>query len=149
MYRADSRFTTDLGTAGSIRARARSRTAKAAIVVLAAGRAFAAQWPAWRTISAAPRAHAEPQPDSRSRPSAGALVLGAIVGTLVAGCTVVAAILAFDVNPAGPVVVVVAAITGGSLAVRRVPAVALKAAAVGLVVGGIAAILLWPFFDVR
>ena len=42
----------------------------------------------------------------------------------------------------------VAAITGGSLSVRRVHDTALKSAAIGLVVGGIAAILLWPFFDV-
>ena len=63
-------------------------------------------------------------------------------------CVVVAAILSFDVNPAGPVIVVVAAITAGSLGVRRVESLALKAAAVGLVVGGIVAILFWPFFDV-
>jgi hypothetical protein len=90
----------------------------------------------------------EPQPESRPRPSAGALALGVVVAAVVAVCTVVAAILAFDLNPAGPVVVVVAAIAGGSLAMRRVPVLALKGAAVGLVVGGIAAILLWPFFDV-
>jgi Mg/Co/Ni transporter MgtE len=46
------------------------------------------------------------------------------------------------------VVVVVAAITAGSFSFKRVGDVALKSAAVGLVVGGIAAILLWPFFDV-
>ena len=59
-----------------------------------------------------------------------------------------AAILTFDVNPAGPVLVVVAAIAAGSFSFRRVGDVALKAAAVGLVVGGIVAILFWPFFDV-
>jgi hypothetical protein len=90
----------------------------------------------------------EPQPDTPSRPTVGALAVGAIVAALVAVCTVAAAVLAFDPNPAGPVIVVVAAITGGSLAVRRMPVLALKAAAVGLVLGGIAAILLWPFFDV-
>ena len=42
----------------------------------------------------------------------------------------------------------VAAIAGGSVAVRRVEDYAFKAAAIGLVVGGIAAILLWPTFDV-
>ena len=61
---------------------------------------------------------------------------------------VVAAILSFDVNPAGPVVVVVAAITAGSLSIRRVHDVALKSAAIGLIVGGIVAILFWPFFGV-
>lgn len=90
----------------------------------------------------------EPQPAPRPKLRARDLVLGTIVAALFAACVVVAAILSFDVNPAGPVVVVVAAITAGSLAVRRVADVALKAAAIGLVVGGIAAILLWPFFDV-
>jgi len=46
------------------------------------------------------------------------------------------------------VLVVVAAIVAGSFSFKRVGDVALKSAAVGLVVGGIAAILLWPFFDV-
>jgi hypothetical protein len=90
----------------------------------------------------------EPQPEPAPRPTAGQLALGALVAGLFAAAVVVAAILAFDVNPAGPVVVVVAAITAGSLAYRRVGDVALKSAAVGLVVGGIVAILFWPFFDV-
>jgi hypothetical protein len=46
------------------------------------------------------------------------------------------------------VVVVVAAIVAGSYAYRHLHDYALKAAAVGLVVGGVAAILFWPFFDV-
>jgi hypothetical protein len=75
-------------------------------------------------------------------------VLGAAVAVLIAAATVVAAILTFDVNPAAPVVVTVAAIAGGSLLVPRVHDAPLKAVAVGLVVGGVAAILLWPFFDV-
>jgi hypothetical protein len=90
----------------------------------------------------------EPQPQPAPRPTAGQLVLGAIVAGLFAAAVVVAAVLAFDVNPAGPVVVVVAAITAGSFSYRRVGDIALKSAAVGLVVGGIVAILFWPFFDV-
>jgi hypothetical protein len=90
---------------------------------------------------------AEPQPE-QPRPGTRDLVLGTVVATLFAFSVVVAAILTFDVNPAGPVVVVVAAITAGSFSFKRVGDVALKSAAVGLVVGGIAAILLWPFFDV-
>ncbi len=90
----------------------------------------------------------EPQPEPRPKLRARDLVLGTLVAVLFAAVTVVAAILSFDLNPAGPVVVVVVAITGGSLLVRRVADIALKAAAIGLVVGGIAAILLWPFFDV-
>jgi len=66
----------------------------------------------------------EPQPAPRPKLRARDLVLGTIVAALFAACVVVAAILSFDVNPAGPVVVVVAAITAGSLAVRRVADVA-------------------------
>lgn len=82
------------------------------------------------------------------RPGVRDLALGTVVAALFAFSVVVAAILTFDVNPAGPVVVVVAAIVAGSFSFKRVADVALKSAAVGLVVGGIAAILLWPFFDV-
>ena len=90
----------------------------------------------------------EAPPEPTPRPSVLELVLGTIVAALFAFSVVVAAILTFDVNPAGPVLVVVAAISAGSFAFRRVGDVALKAAAVGLVVGGIVAILFWPFFDV-
>ncbi len=84
-----------------------------------------------------------------SRPhSAGRVVLGSLVAVLFAAATVVAAILTFDVNPAGPVVVAVATIGGGSYAVRRVDDPAFKAAAIGLLVGGLAAVLLWPLFNV-
>jgi hypothetical protein len=90
----------------------------------------------------------EPQPEPRRRLTPWDIVLGTIVAALFAACAVVAAILSFDVNPVGPVLVVVAAIAGGSLSVRRLGDTALKAAAIGLIVGGVAAILLWPFFDV-
>jgi hypothetical protein len=84
-----------------------------------------------------------------SRPlSVGRVVLGSFVAVLFAAATVVAAILTFDVNPAGPVLVAVAAIGSGSYAVRRVDDPAFKAAAIGLVVGGLAAVLLWPLFNV-
>ncbi|MGH3041452.1 MAG: hypothetical protein ACRDNG_06900 [Gaiellaceae bacterium] len=90
----------------------------------------------------------EHEPEAPPKPTARDYALGTVVGALFAACVVVAAILSFDVNPAGPVAVVVAAIAGGSFSVRRVADYAFKAAAIGLVVGGVAAILLWPFFDV-
>jgi hypothetical protein len=90
----------------------------------------------------------EQQPERRPRLTPRDVALGAIAAALFAAAAVVAAILSFDVNPAGPVLVVVAAIVGGSLALRRVHDTAFKAAAIGLIVGGVAAILLWPFFDV-
>ena len=86
----------------------------------------------------------EPQP----RRTATDLLLGAIVALLFAAAVTVAAVLAFDLNPAGPVVVVVGAIAGGSYSVRHVKDTALEAAAIGLIVGGLAALLLWPLFDV-
>jgi hypothetical protein len=97
-----------------------------------------------------PEAAEAPPEDQPHQPRASArdVVLGSVVAALFALSVVVAAILAFDVNPAGPVVVVVAAIVAGSFSYRRVRDIALKSAAVGLVVGGVAAILLWPFFDV-
>jgi hypothetical protein len=88
------------------------------------------------------------QPEPRPKPTGRDLLLGTVVAVLFAFSVVVAAILTFDVNPAGPVVVVVAAIVAGSYAYRHLHDYALKAAAVGLVVGGAAAILFWPFFDV-
>jgi hypothetical protein len=92
--------------------------------------------------------HLETPPGRRPGPSARDIALGTVVAALFVVCVCVAAVLSFEVNPAGPVVVVVAAIAGGSFAMRRLDDYAFKAAAIGLVVGGIAAILLWPFFNV-
>lgn len=90
----------------------------------------------------------ETPPGRRQRPSAGGILLGALVAAVFAALVAVAAILSFDVNPAGPVIVTVAAIVLGSYSYRHLREITLKSAAVGLIVGGIAAILLWPFFDV-
>jgi hypothetical protein len=90
----------------------------------------------------------EPGPEYRPKPTGRDLLLGTLVAALFAFAVVVAAILTFDVNPAGPVIVVVAAIVAGSYAYRHLHDYAFKAAAIGLVVGGVAAILFWPFFDV-
>lgn len=89
------------------------------------------------------------QPGAPHQPiSVSHVLLGVLVAALFAAAAVAAAVLAFEVNPAGPVVVVVAAIAGGSFSVRRVHDPALKSAAIGLVVGGLAAVLFWPLFDV-
>lgn len=86
----------------------------------------------------------EPQP----RRSATDLLLGTIVALLFAAAVMVAAVLVFDLNPAAPVVVVVGAIAGGSYSIRHVKDTALEAASIGLIVGGLAALLLWPLFNV-
>ena len=94
--------------------------------------------------------HAEPvdaRPEPRRKPTGRDVALGIVVVALFAFSVCVAAVLSFELNPAAPVVLVVAAIAGGSFAVRRED-YAFKAVAIGLVVGGIAAILFWPFFDV-
>jgi hypothetical protein len=93
-------------------------------------------------------AEAPTENQPRRRASAGEVVVGAVVAAVLAVGVVIAAIVSFDLNPAGPVFVVVATIVAGSFSYRRVHPVVLKSAAVGLVVGGVAAILLWPFFDV-
>jgi hypothetical protein len=87
-------------------------------------------------------------PEPRRERSFTDLVLGAVVALLFAGAVTVAAVLAFDLNPAAPVVVVVGAITGGSYAFRHLEEPAFEAAAIGLIVGGMVALLFWPLFDV-
>ncbi|MGH3023591.1 MAG: hypothetical protein ACRDNI_08055 [Gaiellaceae bacterium] len=87
-------------------------------------------------------------PEPRQPLSVGDVLLGTVVAALFAASVVVAAILSFELHPAAPVVVDVAAIAGGSFSVRRVHDPALKAAAIGLVVGGLAAILFWPLLPV-
>lgn len=87
-------------------------------------------------------------PERQRRWSFTDLVLGAVVALLFAGAVTVAAVLAFDVNPAAPVVLVIGAIAGGSYVFRHVEEPALEAASIGLIVGGLAALLLWPLFDV-
>ena len=62
----------------------------------------------------------ESQPEHR-KPTARELVLGTMVAALFAVAVVVAAILTFDINPAGPVIVVVAAITAGLVLVPPGP----------------------------
>jgi hypothetical protein len=91
--------------------------------------------------------HVETAPERKRKPTGRDIALGTVVGLLFAVCVCVAAVLSFELNPAAPVVVVVAAIAGGSFAVRRLEDYAFKAAAIGLAVGGTAAILFWPFFD--
>ena len=72
------------------------------------------------------------EPEPRPKPTGRDLLLGTLVAVLFAVAVVVAAILTFDVNPAGPVVVVVAAIVAGSYAYRHLHDYAFKAAAVGV-----------------
>ena len=76
------------------------------------------------------------------------LLGGTVLALLVAAGTVLAAILAFDANPIGPVLVALGTIVGGSLLARRTHDPLLKGLAYGLVLGGLLAVLLWPLFEV-
>jgi hypothetical protein len=76
-------------------------------------------------------------------------VLGGILVALACGAvTVLLAVVTFDVNPAGPVIVSLAALVGGAFAISRGHDFMIRGAGYGLVVGALVAILLWPLFAV-
>ncbi|HSK15952.1 MAG TPA: hypothetical protein VK915_07250 [Gaiellaceae bacterium] len=89
-----------------------------------------------------------PPEERRGRVTLEQVALGVFVGALFAVSVCVAAVLAFDVGPAAPVVVVAVAVGLGSMVARNAHDPAFKSAAIGLVVGGVAAVLLWPVFPV-
>jgi hypothetical protein len=74
-------------------------------------------------------------------------LLGIGAGAVTATAAVVAAVVSFDVNPVGPALVALVAVAAGVLGVRRVHDPVLRGAAVGLIVGGAVAVLLWPLFS--
>ena len=72
-------------------------------------------------------------------------LLGGILVALACGAvTVLLAVVTFDINPAGPVLVTMAALVGGGFAISRGRDYLIRGAGYGLVVGGLIAILLWP-----
>jgi hypothetical protein len=74
--------------------------------------------------------------------------LSAIALAAAAAIAVVALTVAsFDLNPVGPVFVVLAAIAGGAFLLHVLRAFLPRSAAVGLIAGGLLAILLWPLFS--
>jgi hypothetical protein len=89
-----------------------------------------------------------PDGEPSRRLTIGEALLGAVLAATVAAVVVVLSIVSFDANPAWPVIIVVASITAGSLGVRRVDSPLAKAAAIGLVLGGVVTLLFWPFFSV-
>lgn len=76
------------------------------------------------------------------------LLGGTLLALLVAAGTVLVAIVSFDANPVGPVLVALGTIVGGGLLARRTHDPLLKGIAYGLVLGGLLAVLLWPLFEV-
>jgi hypothetical protein len=89
-----------------------------------------------------------PEGEPSRRLTVAEALLGAVAAVVVAAVVVVVSIVSFDANPAWPVIVVVAAIAGGSFGVRRVDSPLVKAVAIGLVLGGLVTLLFWPFFSV-
>lgn len=81
-------------------------------------------------------------------PRLGRALLALLAGAVAAGATVGLAIVAFDVNPLGPVLVVLAGLVGGGLLLRAGREALLRGLGYGLIAGGLLAVLLWPFFDV-
>jgi hypothetical protein len=74
--------------------------------------------------------------------------LPGIAAALVAAIAVVAVTVAsFDLNPVVPVFVVLGSIAGGALVLRRMPEALTRGAGIGLILGGLLAILLWPLFS--
>jgi hypothetical protein len=76
------------------------------------------------------------------------VLLGVLAGIATCAVTVLAAVLSFELNPIGPALAAFGAIIGGLMAARRTQDAVLKGLALGLVVGGFVAILLWPVFGV-
>jgi hypothetical protein len=75
-------------------------------------------------------------------------LLGVLGGTASCAITVLLAVLSFELNPIGPALVAFGAIVGGLMFARRTHDAVLKGLALGLVVGGLVAVLLWPVFEV-
>jgi peptidoglycan biosynthesis protein MviN/MurJ (putative lipid II flippase) len=79
----------------------------------------------------------------------GRAVLGVLAGLAVCGGVIALAVASFGLNPVTPVFVSFGAIAGGAYLVRRTHDPILRGLAIGLLAGGIVAVLLWPLFDVN
>jgi len=75
-------------------------------------------------------------------------LLGLAAALLAAGAVVLAAIASFSLNPVGPALVALAAIVGGGFLAARTHEPMLRGACLGLLAGGLVAVLLWPLFAV-
>ena len=60
----------------------------------------------------------------------------------------VLAILSFELNPAGPVLVTLGGLVAGGFAAHEARVWLVRALGYGLVAGSLLTVLLWPFFDV-
>lgn len=76
------------------------------------------------------------------------VLLGVAAGLVLAGAVVLAAVASFSLNPVGPALVALGSILGGGFLAARTHEPVLKGAGIGLLAGGLLAILLWPLFAV-
>jgi hypothetical protein len=74
-------------------------------------------------------------------------LLGIGAAAVAAVAVVAATVASFELSPVGPVFMVVGAIAGGAFALRRTQEPLLRGAAIGLIVGALLAVLLWPLFS--
>jgi hypothetical protein len=81
-------------------------------------------------------------------PRLGRALIALLVAAAVAAATVVIAIVSFDANPAGPVIVVLVGLVGGGYVLHAARDVLVRGLGYGLVLGGLVTVLFWPFFDV-
>lgn len=75
-------------------------------------------------------------------------LLGILVGAAAAAAVVLGSIASFGLNPVGPVLVALAAFALGGVGLRKTHDALLRGAALGLIVGALVAVLLWPLFAV-
>ena len=81
-------------------------------------------------------------------PRLGRVAVALAATAFAAGATIALAILSFELNPAGPVLVTFAGLLAGGFALHEGRNWFLRALGYGLVAGSLVTVLFWPFFDV-
>jgi hypothetical protein len=81
-------------------------------------------------------------------PRLGRALVALVIAAAIAAVTVLIAIVSFDVNPAGPVIIVLAGLVGGGFVLHAGREVVVRGVGYGLILGGLVTVLFWPFFDV-
>jgi hypothetical protein len=81
-------------------------------------------------------------------PRLGRVAVALAAAAVAAGAIIALAIASFELNPAGPVLVVLGGLVAGGFAAREVRDWLPRALGYGLVTGSLVTVLFWPFFDV-
>jgi hypothetical protein len=80
-------------------------------------------------------------------PRLGRVAVALAAAAVAAGATIALAILSFELNPAGPVLVTFVALLAGGFGVHEARDWVVRVLGYGLVAGSLVTILFWPFFD--